>query len=176
MKFAFRSGVKKFKGLDPVTAARELEEIREREGNLRAEAVVDEARSESSHLHSAFTWDDSKAAEAHRLWEARALIKELIIIDEKTDESEPAFLNVRFQATDDTQADRYYQSAAVLLRSPQEMDSALAESRAKLTSAENSFKAAARLARRVKQPAGRVRKIESVARRIGKTQAQAARL
>lgn len=44
-------------------------------GLLLPEVVVNAARPPSSPLHSYFTWDDSAAAEKHRLWEARQLLR-----------------------------------------------------------------------------------------------------
>lgn len=52
-----------------------LTEIYDQYGALHPAVVVAEAEDESSPLHSHFTWDDSKAAEAHRLNQARALIR-----------------------------------------------------------------------------------------------------
>lgn len=52
-----------------------LAEIYERDGALRPKTLVDEARDESSPLHSQFDWDDTKAAEAHRINQARQLIR-----------------------------------------------------------------------------------------------------
>lgn len=43
-------------------------------GILKPEAVVAAAKSPKSPLHDLFTWDDSEAAHAYRLWEARHLI------------------------------------------------------------------------------------------------------
>lgn len=43
-------------------------------GILKPEEVVDAARPETSPLHSSFTWDDTEAAEAFRVWQARVLI------------------------------------------------------------------------------------------------------
>lgn len=55
--------------------ASELHKIAEKHGGeLRPVDVVKAARPVSSPLHSRFEWDDSKAAESHRLWQARQLI------------------------------------------------------------------------------------------------------
>ena len=43
-------------------------------GTLKADAVVDVARDPRSVLHKYFEWNNSKAAEAHRIWQARQLI------------------------------------------------------------------------------------------------------
>lgn len=48
-------------------------------GGLKPQDVVDAARDPASPMHGEFTWDDTKAAHAHRLEEARALIREITI-------------------------------------------------------------------------------------------------
>jgi len=45
------------------------------DGLLNPETVVDRARNPNSSLHDHFTWDDTEAAAAFRIQEARALIK-----------------------------------------------------------------------------------------------------
>jgi hypothetical protein len=45
------------------------------DGSLEAAQVLDAARPLESVLHSQFTWDDAEAAEAHRLGQARGLIR-----------------------------------------------------------------------------------------------------
>lgn len=54
----------------------ELEEIRLKHPRkvLTAESVVDQAKSQASSLHSYFEWDNSKAAEKFRIFQARNLI------------------------------------------------------------------------------------------------------
>jgi hypothetical protein len=47
-------------------------------GKLRPIDVVAAARPKSSPLHSKFQWDDTKAAESYRLWQARQLIKVVV--------------------------------------------------------------------------------------------------
>lgn len=55
---------------------RELRRIAKSNGGvLQPATVVDAARPKSSPLHSKFEWDDSAAAEAYRIWQARQLIK-----------------------------------------------------------------------------------------------------
>ena len=44
-------------------------------GLLKVDDVLQEAKDESSPLHTHFEWDDSVAAEAHRKAQARALIQ-----------------------------------------------------------------------------------------------------
>lgn len=57
-------------------------------GELTPADVVKAARNENSPLHSFFEWDDSAAAEAHRLNQARGLIRAVVAI--YTDPDKPA--------------------------------------------------------------------------------------
>lgn len=58
-----------------VELAKELKRIRKaHRGRLHPAKVVESARNPKSPLHSQFTWDNTKAAEEHRLWQARQLI------------------------------------------------------------------------------------------------------
>lgn len=55
---------------------RELRRIaNENGGILQPETVVERARPVNSPLHSRFTWDNSQAAHAYRIWQARQLIR-----------------------------------------------------------------------------------------------------
>ena len=57
----------------------ELEAIRKRHGGvLDPKHVVHFAADEETALHGCFTWDDTKAAQEHRLWQARELIRTVV--------------------------------------------------------------------------------------------------
>jgi hypothetical protein len=59
----------------------ELAKIYDDEGGLMPESVVLWAqKNPTSALYTRFEWDDSKAAHAHRLWQARQLIVEVSVI------------------------------------------------------------------------------------------------
>lgn len=45
------------------------------DGLLRAEDVVAFARNKKTALHSQFTWNNTRAAEEYRLWQARQIIR-----------------------------------------------------------------------------------------------------
>lgn len=65
------------------------------EGELAPKAVVDAARSASHPLHAHFEWDDAIAAEAHRLEQARHIIRIVRVVDEDASEGNTrAFLSV----------------------------------------------------------------------------------
>jgi hypothetical protein len=63
-------------------------------GELHPQDVVEEARDANSPLHAHFEWDDRRAAEAHRLDQARALIRSIRIVDDDN-KSRPAYLSIR---------------------------------------------------------------------------------
>jgi hypothetical protein len=69
-----------------------LDQIEKRDGVIIPEAVVNAAENEDSPIHSFFEWDDSVAAEAHRLWQARRLIKTVVVNIEGKEKD--AFYNV----------------------------------------------------------------------------------
>jgi hypothetical protein len=52
-----------------------LAELHAKHGNITPEMVVTDARDPRSPLHARFDWDDSTAAEAYRIIQARVLIK-----------------------------------------------------------------------------------------------------
>jgi hypothetical protein len=61
---------------DKKQIVKELESIRRQSGgDLYPEAVVIFAENENTALHPKFEWDNNKAGHAHRLWQARQLIK-----------------------------------------------------------------------------------------------------
>lgn len=67
---------------DPLTVSEELLLLKDRnDGLLDPAKVVDYARNPDTALHSRFEWNDSKAAEDYRLWQARQIIRlELVVI------------------------------------------------------------------------------------------------
>lgn len=73
----------------------ELKRIaKENGGLLQPETVVEEARDESSPLHSRFTWDNTEAAHQYRIWQARQLIRVLVEVIAGTDETCEVFVSL----------------------------------------------------------------------------------
>lgn len=63
----------------------EFERIRvAHDGALSARDVVREAAPAASRLHKYFTWNNIKAADEYRLWQARQLIAEVVVIIPKS--------------------------------------------------------------------------------------------
>lgn len=68
-------------------ALKELKQLEDRKGRLTPEQVLEAASDPKSALHSQFEWDDSKAAYAHRLDQARELIRRVkieLVVEERT--------------------------------------------------------------------------------------------
>jgi hypothetical protein len=58
-----------------------LDGLTSRSGILKPERVVQAARNRNSPLHACFEWNDSKAASAYRLEQARQLIRTYVIVE-----------------------------------------------------------------------------------------------
>lgn len=95
--YAWKPGTR-IHGVDAQAAGEHLELVREKNGGtLTPEAVLADARSNNSPIHSAFEWDDSAAAEKHRLWQARYLMACLTVnvtIQKQEERPVRAFVNV----------------------------------------------------------------------------------
>jgi hypothetical protein len=64
-------------------------------GILIPSVVVDAARPVESPLHSRFEWDDGKAAEEYRIWQARQLISVMVhVIGAKESEPERVWVSL----------------------------------------------------------------------------------
>jgi len=64
-----------------------LELAEQNDGVLTTEAVLEDARQDTSPLHKHFQWDDTVAAESYRRWQARSLIAKCRITVEAGEES-----------------------------------------------------------------------------------------
>ena len=104
-----------------MSARKELLRIAQRDGFLTPQVVLAEARSESSPLHSHFTWEDGEAAERWRLYEAASLIRrykiEVDVAEDKT---------VRVRAFVSTGEGKYKQ-AEDAMRDPKDRDVVLGQ-------------------------------------------------
>lgn len=94
----------------------ELEMIRKQgKGILYPEAVVDFASSEDTALHSRFEWDDAKASQEYRIWQARQLIKIVVLVEKSSDTEISAYVSL----SDDRAGDGGYRSAIEVLSNEQ---------------------------------------------------------
>lgn len=68
----------------------ELDDIRNSNGGLlQPKHIVGKAKKHGSVLHPYFEWDDSTAAQEHRLTQARTLLRSIVIVAEEHEEFEP---------------------------------------------------------------------------------------
>jgi hypothetical protein len=65
-----------------------------KQGRLKAATVVEYAKNPKTALHSAFEWDDGKAAHQYRLWQAEHLIISVRIIEPKSNTPIQAFVSL----------------------------------------------------------------------------------
>lgn len=78
-------------------AAERLTKIKKQNGEITPRAVVDDAVNPKSPLHPCFEWDDGKAADAHRLSQARKLIGSIVVAevdDEPLSRETRAFVHI----------------------------------------------------------------------------------
>lgn len=78
--YAFRQNARIPQGLDADAIGRELEQLAGERGDARYAAVVEQARDLQSAMHAYFEWNDTAAAEAHRIDSARYLVRSIVPI------------------------------------------------------------------------------------------------
>lgn len=99
MKYEFEEGeiiaIKNAKNADAQTIGEALEKIRlARGGELTPANVVKEAENPTHYLHGFFEWDDAKAAEQHRLDQARGIIRLVRLADTGAEDAPRAFISI----------------------------------------------------------------------------------
>lgn len=97
--------------------------------SVKPEEIVDKARDESTELHKCFEWDDTKAAEKYRVYQARQIVCHLIVkeVDDEQQKQEVRF----FYKTDSQEG---YKPVSYIMRNEDEyqklLDRALSELKA----------------------------------------------
>lgn len=91
---------------------KELVNIEKKNGRITPYLVLERAKNEDSSLHSLFTWDDTEAAEKHRLYEASTIIRSVRIIPMEGNKHTPirAFVSVQSNEEDDFNGRGYISS------------------------------------------------------------------
>ena len=72
-------------------AVKELQNIKNKCGELTPEAIVQASKSRKSALHKLFEWDNEKASHQYRLQQARTIINNIEIVIVKN--NEPYYVN-----------------------------------------------------------------------------------
>ena len=86
MKYKFSTGFRAPRGAKAEVVAAEIYEIQQRDNEITPPALVEAARDKQSPLHPFFEWNDGEAAEQYRLYQARTLIRAIVV--QRTDEVE----------------------------------------------------------------------------------------
>ena len=113
----WKAGTESLHKADPQKVAEEILSIGE---TFTPQEIVDKARDESTELHKCFTWDDTKAAEKWRKYEARQIICHLVIQRPAEDEEGPEVRLIH--KTDRNQG---YQPTAMIVRRESEYSAML---------------------------------------------------
>ena len=94
IKMVFKYKATKYKV--PAQVAGEYLHKLDEDGGLTAERLLDESRPKNALLHGCFEWDNTKAAEAHRLFQARYFIGNIVVAQIEDNPVTPvrAFVNV----------------------------------------------------------------------------------
>jgi hypothetical protein len=122
----------------------ELEQIRSEHGGvLRAADVVEYARDPETALHQRFEWNDTKAAEQYRLWQARELIRVVV----QTRPANDAATRVYVSLTDDRRNDGGgYRTLDEVMRSKTMREALLKQAHADMVRFETTYRQLSELA------------------------------
>lgn len=81
-KYAFRPGARVAAGLSAQAVGEWMKALREKHGGaLTPKIIVDSAAIPTSPAHRQFEWNDQVCGTAHRLWQARMLMRDVEIIE-----------------------------------------------------------------------------------------------
>ena len=128
-------GTFKFKA-DAQKCADEIMEICEELESATPQQILEKARDSNTELHKCFTWDDTEAAEKWRISEARAVVRNLKIIEQKSDKQpEPTTIRV-FYKTDNESG---YKPTKLILKKPDEYKVLVERCRSELLAIKQKF-------------------------------------
>jgi hypothetical protein len=111
--YAFRPGSRIKAELDATAIGNEIATLRDEQGIVKVDAVVDAARPTQSAMHLHFTWDDDIAAENWRRDEGRYLLRSILPVyaDAQTEEEyvapRRAYVAVYSETNDSDRAGEY---------------------------------------------------------------------
>lgn len=104
LEYKFKHGARVPAGMSAQTVGERLEWLREQQGRLTADVVVEDAEQVHSPLHQAFEWDDTAAAHEYRRHQARVLIASVVVTVKQDKKEEPVRA---FVVVTDTEGRRY---------------------------------------------------------------------
>lgn len=90
------------RSVDAETVGKHIEKLQQKYGEVTPDIFLDSARSEKSKIHKLFEWDDTKAAEKYRKWQATNIIcalKVTVIEEDREPIITRAFVTTEEKAT-----------------------------------------------------------------------------
>ena len=115
-------------------AAGELCAELESQGRLTPHEVVEASRPDDAPLHSAFEWDDAKAAEKYRETQASYIIRSVEVVPEGSSKPTRAFVSLVINENE-----REYHEINKVLRIRSERELLLEEAKRELTAFKNKY-------------------------------------
>lgn len=112
----------------------EITRIYERDGHVKPSVVVAEAKPKEAPLHDHFEWNNARAADQHRLWQARHIIRVARSVHGDGEERFVHVPSVRVEADDEREG--HYKPGSVVVESIDEFERAMAQANAKLRAAQ----------------------------------------
>lgn len=104
--------------VDPQVVGEELDRIRERDGGVSVDAMLEEARPDDAPLHPLCTWDDAIAGEKWRKHELRKVCRSLRVIVQE--QPQRALVHIKPEATSDSPG--YYQPTSIVVKNIDEYE------------------------------------------------------
>lgn len=129
-EYVFKKGAFVPAGINADSVGKELMQLKKRvSGKINPEEIVTAAEDPASAMHDWFEWDDSEAAQQHRLHQARMLlgVVRVKVTGSDTEEQEPirAFVNIRIGDA----KDRQYFTVPDAMKSPDLREKLLEQAR-----------------------------------------------
>lgn len=109
--------------------------IYQHHGHVKASELVESARPKSSPIHDAFLWDDKKAGQEYRLWQARQWIRRVEIIIEDRPEQVVHVPLITINGSNEG----VYKPISVVISNPKEYSACLSEALRRLASARRAI-------------------------------------
>lgn len=106
--------------IDASVAFKEVEKLKNGNGQVTPEDVVKAASRKASPLHAAFEWDNSKAAHQHRLSQARHMLRSIVVVyrDEAGEKPPVRAFNIQRIESSGDAIKTVYRSTDDILRDP----------------------------------------------------------
>lgn len=101
---------RKYSEKDSLVIATELKKIQQVQSVITPKLVVQVAEDEANPLHKYFEWNNTKAADRYREWQARQLILSVYLVDSDEENAVPvrAFVNLKPDDEDEFIPDQGY--------------------------------------------------------------------